>query len=114
MIRPDDNDCLNDQKQPRQGYYGETYAELTSLTNGILGNICSDNYSDQLTQIGETVAQAREVLPCRPVDDQIQVTFNPEPATPVTVTKNLPQNEILFSDSLPKGTKIRYRFRCAE
>ena len=65
-------------------------------------------------EIGDDVAQPREILPCRPINDEVSVTFIPEPSYEVTVTKNLAANEILFSEGLPKGTKIRFQFSCVE
>ncbi|MCB0379006.1 MAG: hypothetical protein KDD33_10985 [Bdellovibrionales bacterium] len=113
IIRPGDSGCLYDQSinSPR-GFFGDTYAELSNLTGGIIGDICASDYSGQLSDIGEDVAQPREILPCRPYQDEVTVTFEPQPSYNVEVTKNLEQKEILFSRSLPRGTKIRFQFRC--
>ena len=116
VIRPGDSSCLSQQSSghtPR-GFYGETYAELSQLTGGVLGNICASNFSNQLQEIGDDVAQPREILPCRPLNDDVTVSFIPEPSYQVDVVKNLANNEILFSRGLPKDTKIRFQFSCAQ
>lgn len=120
IIRPEDAPgglaCFNQQKSNPNvppGHYGNVYAELTKLTGGILGNICSTPYTNQLKSIGDAVAQVREVLPCKPIGD-VKVTYLPEPSVPVNYQINSAQNEILFSDNLPKGTKIRFQFKCSE
>ncbi|MCJ8276245.1 MAG: hypothetical protein HRT44_12735, partial [Bdellovibrionales bacterium] len=112
IIRPGDNSCLTEQMVGLRGFYGDVYAELTNLTGGVLGNICADNYTDQLGAIGEDVAQPRQILPCQPLNDDVTVSFSPEPPYYVEVTQNLEQREILFSRSLPKDTKIRFQFQC--
>lgn len=49
---------------------GHIYSQLTQMTRGILGNVCSDNYSDQLSGIGQSVGElVKSVqLNCSPVD----------------------------------------------
>ncbi len=96
------------------GQYGTVYAELSALTSGVIGNICAANYTSQLQAIGEAVSQTREVLPCSPIGGNVKVTFIPEPPYRVEITKNLFQNEILFSRALPLGTKIQFEFQCTD
>ncbi len=112
--------CFNDQDggdEAPSGKYGEIYAQLTRLTpNGVLGDICADDnsYSAQLQRIGESVSQVREVLPCTPINSQVTVTLIPTPPYPVSVVKNMGQNEITFSEDLPEGTEVRFQFQCAK
>ena len=94
------------------GQYGRVYAELTALTGGLTGNICAANYTNQLMAIGEAIAQQREVLPCRPIDNDVTISFTPQPSFTVNHTYDAEQNEILFDKALPRGTKIRFQFRC--
>ena len=117
IIQPGDTQCLNNQRNPGHppGFYGNTYNELTSLTqDGIQGDICASNqnYSAQLEDMGESISQVREVLPCSPVDGDVQIDFIPEPNFPITYTLNESQNEIVFSRGLPSGTEVRFRFSC--
>lgn len=114
IIRPGDSQCFDEQANNGYfaGEYGDFYAELTDITDGILGNICDDNYTDQLESIGTSVAQVREVLPCRPKNDEVTISYDPEPVNPVEVTKNFSQNEIVFGSGLKAGTKIRLQFAC--
>lgn len=95
------------------GQYGTVYADLTRIAGGVFGNICAPTYTSQLQIIGQAVSQTREVLPCSPLNGDVEVSFNPEPSYDVEVVKNLAQNEIMFSRALPIGTKIRFQFSCA-
>jgi hypothetical protein len=107
--------CYNEQaREAIQGQYGRVYAQLTSSTSGVLGNICAANYTNQLQEIGQSVSQTREVLPCTPIDNSLKVSYNPVPPYSVTFTVDAFQNEVLFSKALPKGTKIQFQFNCAE
>ncbi len=110
--------CYNDQDRPGHppGQYGYIYSELSALTEGEIGDICANNanYSDQLKAIGASVSQVREVLPCRPIGDQVSVNFIPDPGYQVDVIKNFSQNEITFSEPLPKGTQVRFQFKCED
>lgn len=119
VIQPGNSSCYNAEDRPGHppGHYGNTYAELTSLTEGgVLGDICApdSNYSNQLQDIGASVSQVREILPCSPINGEVQVDLIPQPMQPIDVIKNLSQNEILFSRPIPEGTKIRFRFQCEE
>jgi hypothetical protein len=116
--------CFNQQDHPNSGphkapdgKYGTVYASLSRLTEGaVIGDICANdsNYSEQLEEIGRSVSEVREVLPCSPIDGEVQVDLIPDPGYSVDVIKNLSQNEILFSEPIPQGTEVRFRFRCLE
>jgi hypothetical protein len=112
---PADTHCFNRQAQsPPRGAYGSVYAQLTDLTDGVLGNVCSSNFTNQLQEIGEAAAQFREVLPCQPFQNQVEVSFIPEPPGQVNVIRRLEQREILFEGEIPAGTQINLRFRCQQ
>lgn len=114
--KPGGTACYNQQRADPTvppGYHGDIYAELTALTGGVLGNICSYPYTNQVAAIGDSIAQVREPLPCKPVGD-LKVTYIPEPTTKVTYQINAAQNEVVFSDNFPKNTKIRFQFKCAD
>ncbi|MBY0383618.1 VWA domain-containing protein [bacterium] len=67
IVRPNDTACKN----VFSGHvYGISYAELTSKTQGILGNICDEDYGSQLSMIGQSVVntQTTYALDCQPKD----------------------------------------------
>ncbi len=115
VIQPGDTQCFNQQLQPGHppGRYGQTYAELSSLTDGIRGDICANNsnYASQLNAIANSISQARDILPCRPINDQVDIQYIPEPSQQVEVIKNFSQNEIIFQN-LPANTQIRLKYTC--
>lgn len=118
IIQPNTNEgahCYSLQAREKPiGQYGIMYSQLTDLTNGVQGSICAANYTSQLQEIGQSVAQTREVLPCPPINNQLKVSYLPKPSYQVTYSYNSFQNEVLFSKPLPKGTKIRFEFSCKE
>lgn len=66
ITRPGDQQCL-DGEGMSVGYF---YAELTKKTEGILGNICEEDYGSQLAAIGQSVANTQKTydLDCVPKD----------------------------------------------
>lgn len=118
IIRPNSTEgqtCFNEQSQSLlAGQFGTAYDELSRITNGNVGSICADDYTSQLRDIGASVSQVREVLPCRPINNQIGVSFSPQPPYTVNHTYSSFQNEVLFSRALPQGTKIRFQFTCSQ
>jgi hypothetical protein len=67
IVRPNDRACLD----VFSGHsYGISYAELTDKTQGILGNICDEDYGTQLSMIGQSVVntQTTYALDCQPKD----------------------------------------------
>ncbi len=117
VVRPGDQSCFNQQDEGEDppGRFGRAYALLTEETGGILGDICASqgNYASQLRAISESIAQAQDKLPCRPINDDIDISFIPDPGHEVEVISNFETGEILFPD-LPKGTKINFKFQCED
>ncbi len=114
IIRPGDSNCLSSQSAGKQGVFGNVYAQLTGSTGGILGNICASEYTSSLRDIGEAASQFREVLPCQPYQNQVDVSFTPDVGNQVQVIRKLEQREILFNGNIPAGTQINLKFRCQQ
>ena len=117
IIRPGDQSCYDSQRSQGSllfGWFGEIYAELSQLTNGIVGNICEPDYGLQLGEIGHSVVDqvASVDLPCRPVDDQIQIEMNPANNIQYQLLEPSYQ-KVQFERAVPAGTKIRLKFECS-
>jgi hypothetical protein len=67
ITRPGDTACLKKNLDRTEGF---AYAELTALTGGVLGDICAADYGNQLTVIGQDVANTQNTyeLSCSPKD----------------------------------------------
>jgi hypothetical protein len=67
VVRPGDTSCKSASIDHK---YGKAYAELTAMTDGILGSICAKDYGNQLQVIGQDVAntQNKFALSCVPKD----------------------------------------------
>lgn len=116
IIRPGDQACLTLQNdQTNRGYYGQTYAQLTQLTNGVLGDICATDYGAQLTSIGNQIVRSISSikLACVPARgpglDPI-ITVNPpgNPATQGTIR----DDQVYFDPPLAPGTQVRIQYKC--
>ncbi len=69
IVRPGDTACKA-AATTGEHYYGTAYANLTKLTNGVLGSLCEEDYGNQLSLIGQTVANSKTTydLSCVPKD----------------------------------------------
>lgn len=95
--------------------YGTSYEQLSRLTGGIIGSVCEANYSNQLTQMAQSVVDLVKsvTLQCVPLDTNndgvpdVSVTLStgaPAPAFTVDMMR------LTFSTPLPAGQhQISYR-----
>lgn len=67
VVRPGDKQCLSASVDHKEAH---VYAEFTQMTSGVLGNICAKDYGNQLTVIGQDVANTQNTfaLTCVPMD----------------------------------------------
>jgi hypothetical protein len=107
VIRPGDTACYD--AQDTRVYYGSFVAELTQMTGGVLGSICDDDYSKNLTNIGERVQElANEVVLSKaPKQGSVSIQFTPT----LDATWNLSGRKVIFSRTIPEGTKIDVSYK---
>lgn len=116
VIRPGDQACLSLQNdQTNRGYYGQIYAQLTQLTNGVLGDICANDYGAQLTAIGNQIVRSISSikLACAPargsgLDPVITVNPAGNPAMQGTIR----DDQVYFDPPLAPGTEVRIQYKC--
>lgn len=67
IVKSGDTACL--AVSGNEGY-GVSYEQLSTLTGGIIGNVCEGNYSSQLSRMGTAVTELIKsvTLPCAPLD----------------------------------------------
>lgn len=105
IVRPGDKQCF--EASPDHGY-GDSYAVLTKATEGILGDICAQDYGNQLKVIGQNVANTQNtfVLNCAPMDidgDGVQEVNVLSSSGVVAPTFKLEGDKIIFSKPPQKG-----------
>lgn len=110
VIRSGDTTCYDAQERDSDVWYGTRYEQLSSLTGGIVGNICADDYTEQLknfaSRIESSVASVN--LQCTPVG-QPSVEIIPQiPGVQASVIGN----KIAFSPALPAGTRVKLGYAC--
>ncbi len=104
IVKPGDKACdaIQDHSQ------GTAYAAVTQLTGGVLGDICAKDYGNQLTVIGQDVANTQNTfqLTCVPLDvDNNGVQDIKVVASSSVVVPNftLDKDMIVFSTPPPAG-----------
>lgn len=107
IVKEGDEACL--KKDDNEGY-GRTYAWLSQKTGGIIGDVCSQDYSKQLNMIGQQVSQKIKnfQLECSPLPGS--VVIQPEEGAPITGFQ-LKGSEVLLDEALPPGT-TRVDYQC--
>ena len=74
VIMSGDEECRQRTKEQRTAArYGRHYEELSRLTGGVIGSICSENYTNLLKDIGQTVKDLQDTisLECVPEDTNL-------------------------------------------
>ena len=112
--RPGDRNC-----ERRGGKYeARTYAELSDMTDGILGDVCSDDYTSQLLDIGDRIQETAFSIPlkCVPRDldgdgvSDISIKYSPKPDE--EIEHRLRKDKLYLTPYPPKGTKVHLVYRC--
>lgn len=114
IIKSDDKDCLDENGTI--GKYGVTYEKLSEKTGGLIGSVCEEDYSSQLSEMGKaTVDIVNEVtLECAPVaksdgtpDLEIETA---DKSTPPSF--QVKDKRVSLSKSLPAGQNI-FKYKCS-
>ncbi len=125
IIRPGDYACFNAQNQQAnvKGFFGNLYAALSMPNNelkaagqiidGTLGNICSNNYTNELGDIAAKINQTLRMiqLPCQPYQNDVQVSFFPIPGEQIYFSVDA-DNRLQLSPPAPAGTTVSLSYKC--
>lgn len=117
IVKPGDKACLSAQSDPQKfirGVEGYSYAKLSQMTGGKVGSICASDYGAQLKDIGYYLQEQVRSIPlsCRPVLDDFDIKFIPQPANNIEVTADFNKMQINISGSLPPLTKVVLEYEC--
>jgi hypothetical protein len=125
IVRPGDQACLTMQSRQMgpavlQPAYGTTfnqvlgsegfkYAEATSLTNGILGDICAKDYGNQLANIGSNIVdRLTDInLACNSPGD-LSVSLNPQQ----DIQWVMNGSTLRFNQALNPGSEVNLKYSC--
>lgn len=120
VVQEGDSECLNKQRSQdlsgglqASSYYGKVYSELTRDTEGILGNICAEDYGSQLKEMGDVTTQnvSSLVLACPPINDYVEVRITPEESSR-EVKVELMENKLIFTPTLQPGHVVHLKYSC--
>ncbi len=108
------------------GTNGTRYEELSKLTNGVVGRICDNDYTSQLTDMGKAVKnlQKEVALGCTPLDDDLdgnidmEVKFKDSDSSSYqtysgTYTIQADKQRLIFDEFLEVGD-YQFNFKCAK
>ncbi len=97
---------------------GVKYEELSRKTNGIVGDVCSNNYSDILKSLGESVSNLQKIynLKCVPQDmnqdGKIDLVIRPKGPFPIP-GYTIDKNQIQFDQPLIAG-QYEFHYFCLD
>jgi hypothetical protein len=118
IVKPGDSACQQQQQACTSvgtcgdGFYGNLYAQSSTMTGGVVGNICAADYSSQLTQIGGSiVTQTLSSFPldCAP-SGKVSV-LDTRPAN-LQVSTAVNGSQLLFTPALGAGTGVHIAYDC--
>lgn len=115
IIRPGDDSCNTKQKFSNTvfGWFGNVYAQLSNLTGGVVGDICSNDYGVQLGNIATSIASQLSSLDlqCAPVNDAVQVTMVPANSVTYSVS-GANHTHLQFAAGIPANTSVHLSYDC--
>jgi hypothetical protein len=117
IVQPGDFGCKDTQAAQYanvRGDFGYAYSDLKQAAGGTTGSICASDYGASLTNIASTIANQVTSLPfsCRPINDDYDVTFDPQPSGSVSVTADFSKLVLNINTPLPPLTKVTLKYEC--
>lgn len=112
IVKPNDSTCLQTQdNQGTKAHYGVKYEELSKMTGGGVGSICDNDYGTNLSYFNDVINDSLASMPleCNPIDNNVSVTITPA----MTVTTSVQGQSLLFNPSVPAGSTILAKYKCA-
>lgn len=123
IVKPGDSSCLAQQsgqmgpygthgitKNAVSGSYGSQYSKATQLTDGVLGDICANDYGSQLSNISANIVdRISEITLACENPENLQITLAPPQAH---ITWSISGNRLQFSEALPAGVQIKLKYAC--
>jgi len=121
IVKPGDVTCKSNQDAQMSGRVGSSfgliYQQASQMTNGIIGDICANDYSSQLIGIANNIGESiyEKTLRCanpKPIDQNTpMVSFNPISSTN---TYQIVGDKIQFNPSLAPGTRAFLQYTCED
>mgnify|MGYP000738785930 CR=1 FL=1 len=90
--------------------YGLKYDELVNITGGVVGDICSANYTNQLGKISASILEkinSVELNCTSPIDLKIEFS-----GTSKDLPYTIEGKSVKFSKDLPAGTRLHLNYSC--
>lgn len=90
------------------GSYGLIYKQASDMTRGVVGDICSTDYTSKLGEISTNILNRINsvALACSSPKDLVVTISNPG------VTYSVSGSEVKFNAQLPPGTVVKLKYSC--
>ncbi len=114
VVRSGDMGCLNAQNAQMnglvKGQYGTIYEQLSTATQGVIGNVCDADYGTQMGKIGAAIVKQVEyfMVHCENPEN-FEVIFDP---TSATTGYHIEGRRVVFDRDLDPSSKVRFRYQC--
>ncbi len=127
IVRPGDTSCLKSQssqlgKNSKDGFpvitgeYGTNYAQAATLTNGVIGDVCANDYKQQIGEIAaKTVEQVSSInLTCgSPSGVEVNLFQKQDNVfVPISIGYSVQGGSVQFNSQLPDGVRIDLKYSC--
>ncbi|MGZ3771175.1 MAG: vWA domain-containing protein [Bdellovibrio sp.] len=113
IVKPGDKSCEAEQDlDASPSHPGNTYAEMSKLTDGGIGSICDTDYSDNLNSFKEKIVNSLStlILKCEPDPATLKVAIEDFPVA----AYKLDGKTLKFPYAFIEGTKIDLSYDCKE
>lgn len=110
-ILKNDLDCFKKQDLQNAAFYGITHQTLSQLSGGKNGSICDDDYTAQLSTLGEhVVSNLNSIeLDC-PISSIENIEINSDLQN---FSYDIAGNKINFTPALPENTHLKISYYCS-
>ncbi len=129
IVRPGDTACLAEQSPGSiKAAYGTHYAALAqpsstlkslgNIVDGVIGNICSNNYTKEMGDIGAKITNNVNMLQlaCSPLEGSIKIRFTDHLGQPiqysVQYSYNSSNKRVTFNPAAPSGSIVHLEYQC--
>jgi hypothetical protein len=114
-----DASCLSEQGSQLSGVvsgsYGWEYHKATQTASGISGNICANDYSQQLQSIFNNIqGNIVDKISLRCSGSSLEIENVTITSNDPSITYNVSGSEIRFNKKLPVGSSVYYKYKCRQ
>ncbi len=114
-----DQTCLNQQNAQTNGLvggsYGWEYYNATQAGAGIAGDICANDYTQQLLSVFNNIqGKIVDKIALKCAAPQLQIENITVSSSDSSITHTVVGSELRFNKKLPVGSTVYYKYKCTQ